>query len=351
MQILASPASNVGLAADRADAAARAPIDVDGVEPTQAPTALPPATALPVVRVAAPARGGLSSWDPQLQGRLADAQQALSFLDQAAAQLQGLKADLSGRLAGRAVPDAQIASKLRQFAAAWSKRTQATGASLSPQLQLEQPATQRFTVRGLNLASLQAGDRETLTFTLGAGSAAMTVQLEPGLSDDEIVQRFARALTPAGIGVAAGDDGSLVFSTTESAWPAVRDALAIRGDGIRFAAGQSQRVKTDAEPAAVRPEGWQAGDADHLRRTLQQVVQALDRVREARDNVSHALAAMSTGARDSPPPADPTGAPALVDSFVAAIDQPGFAAFTPVTAALSGISRDRVLSLLALGLS
>jgi hypothetical protein len=350
MQILAT-SSSASVAADRADVAARAPIDVDAVATAQAPTAVPPATAAPVVRVAAPARAGLSTWDPQLHGQLADAQQALSFLDDAAAQLQGLKADLSGKLAGQAVPDNQLAARLRQFASAWDRRSQDAGSSLSPSLAYEQPATQRFTVRGLSLASLRTGERETLTLSIGSGGTPMSVQLEPGISDDAIVQRFAQALAPAGIGVSENDQGALVFAVDESAWPAVRDALSIRGGGIRFAAGQGTRVKADAEPAAVQPGTWQAGDAQTLRRTLQQVVQALERVRAARDNVDRALAAMSSGVHDPPAGTDAAGAPSLVDAFVAAISQPGFAAFSPVTAALSGISRDRVLSLLALGLA
>jgi len=352
MQIPTLPASNASRADLRADAAAaRAPIDVDAVATAVAPTAVPPATAAPVVRVAAPSRGGLTAWDPQLHGQLADAQQALSFLDQAASQLQGLKADLSGRLAGRGVSDAQVGSKLRQFAAAWSRRAQDAGGSLSPSLEFEQPAMQRFTVRGLNLASLRGGERETLALSVGAGRAPMTVELEHGLADDEIVQRFERALAPSGIGVAAGDDGALVFSAAESEWPAVRDALAIRGGGIRFAGGQAMRLRADAEPSAVQPESWQAGDAEQLRRTLQQIVQALERVRIAREKVSHALATMSAGVHGPPKVADPASATTLVGAFVAAIGQPGFASFSPVTAALSGISRDRVLSLLALGLA
>jgi hypothetical protein len=177
------------------------------------------------------------------------------------------------------------------------------------------------------------------------------VQLEPDLSDDEIVRRFAQALAPAGVGVSAGDEGTLVFSAAESAWPALRDGLSIRGGGIRFAAGQGMRVRTDAEPPAVQPESWQAGDAEQLRHTLQQVVQAHERVRASRESVSRALAAMSAGVHDPPVMADPASAPVLVEAFVAAIGQSGYASFSPVTAASSGISRDRVLSLLALGLS
>jgi hypothetical protein len=342
MQIVALTPS--GIAADRPAAPARAP-GVDDAAMAAAAADSAPAPA------AAPVRAGLTNWDPQLNGQVADAQQALAFLDQAATQLQGLKADLSGKLAGRPVSDDQLSAGLRQFAATWSKRAQATGGSVGPQLDYSSPApaVQRFTVRGLTLRNLQAGDAETLTFSVaGAGRGAMSVQVDPGLSDDQIVQRFNQALAPANIGVGVDDGGSLVFSVAEDAWPRVRDTLAVRGGGQRFPSGQPVRVKTDAEPAAVQPEAWQAGETERLRRTLQQVVQALDRVHNAQDAIDRALAAATACIGDS------TGADAAVPAasyaqdFATAISQPGFAAFTPVTAALTGISRDRVLSLLAL---
>jgi hypothetical protein len=309
----------------------------------------------PVAPAAISGRAGLTAWDPQLQGQLADAQQALQFLDAAASQLQGLKADLSGKLAGRAVPDGDISARLKEFAATWKQRSRSTGGSLGPQLDFSSPApaAQRFTVRGLNLRSLQSGDTESLSLSVGgAGRAAMTVRIDAGLTADQIVQRFNQALAPANITVAADDSGALVFSVAESAWPSVRDTLTIRGGGQRFPSGQPVRVKTDAEPAAVQPDTWHAGDAESLRQALRQVVQALDGVQQARRSVSQALATATAAASQSAAAAsaDAAGAqaPTFAEEFAAAISQPGFAAFTPVTAALTGISRDRVLSLLAL---
>jgi hypothetical protein len=342
MQIAALTPS--GIAADRTAASSRAS-GIDDATPT---AAAPDDSSAPA---AAPVRAGLTGWDPQLNGQVADAQQALQFLDQTAAQLQGLKAELSGKLAGRASSDSQLSTRLRQFAQNWATRAQATGGSLGPQLDYSSPApaVQRFTVRGLSMARVQQGERETLTFSVaGTGRAAMSVQLDPGMSDKQIVQRFNQALAPANISVAADDSGNLVFSVAEDAWPRVRDSLSVRGGGQRFPSGQPVRVKTDAEPAAVQPDGWGTGDTDSLRRTLQQVVQALDRVRNAQQAINQALAA-ATACIGNSAGADPTiPAAAYAQDFAAAISQPGFAAFTPVTAALTGVSRDRVLSLLAL---
>jgi hypothetical protein len=130
----------------------------------------------------------------------------------------------------------------------------------------------------------------------------------------------------------------------------VRDTLSIRGGGQRFASGQPLRVKIDPQPPALQPQTWQIGDTEATRRSLQQVMQAQDRVRQARDTVHRTLATANADLSASAPTgADAASAPSFADDFVAAINQPGYAAFTSVTSALTGISRDRVLSLLALG--
>jgi hypothetical protein len=332
---------------DATDGAARPAAATDAAASTAVPADAAPATD------AAPVRAGLTNWDPQLNGQVADAQQALEFLDQAASQLQGLKASLSGKLAGQPVGDQRLAASLRQFAQTWSRRAQATGGSLGPQLDYSSPApaVQRFTVRGLSLGNLQSGSSETLTLSVAGGARGpMSVQIDPGMSGDEIVQRFNQALAPANIGVDVDQDGNLRFSVAEGAWPRVRDTLSIRGEGQRFPSGQPVRPKTDAEPAAVQPETWSAADTDRLRRTLAQVTQALDRVRQAQQTINRALAA-ATACIGNSNNAAAIPATAYAQDFASAISQPGFAAFTPVTAALSGISRDRVLSLLALSQS
>jgi hypothetical protein len=325
MQITALSASTVG--ADRSGPA-RAPSAVGAVA-----VAATPAQDAVEAGAPAPARAGLRAWDPQLQTQVADAQQAIDFLDRAAHHLQGLKSDVSGRLAGRPVDDERIAARTRQFTATWNSRAQATGGSLGPQLQFSSPAPapQHFSVRGLDLHRLQAGDAEVLAFSVGGGARApMTVQIEPGLAPEAIVQRLGQALAPASIGVSRGEGGALVLGVAEAAWPSVRDTLSVRGGGIRFPTGQPVRVKTDAQPPAIQPETWQGGGVAQLRRTLAQVVDASDRVRQRRDAVDRTLTATGAGAASEPPAAaDAVAAATFAQDFVAAISQPGYALSRP----------------------
>lgn len=305
-------------------------------------------------------RSGLSHWDQGLNGELADAQQALDFLDESASQLQSLKTELSARLAGQQSRNAalsepaqsgQLDAKLRQFSATWDQRQSRSGGSLNAQLAYSSPApaAQRFSIRGLNMKALQSGPKETLSFSTGGGTQALrSVSIDPGLSDEEITQRFDQALAPANIRVSTDDSGTLVFSTSEANWTSIRDTLSIKGDGIRFPTGQLNRVKTDAEPAAIQPAGWQTSDTEGMRQTLQQVVQALNRVMHAREAVSRALAAANNRVSQAAPATDAAALASLAENFASTAAQPNYDSFSSMTAALLGISRDRVLSLLSL---
>ncbi|WP_229751048.1 hypothetical protein [Undibacterium terreum] len=303
------------------------------------------ATATPVLR------SGLSHWDQGLNGELASAQQTLDFLDQSASQLQSLKSELSAKLAGQQTRDNQLDAKLRQFSTTWDQRQTRSGGSLSSQLAYSSPApaVQRFNIRGLNIKNLQSGGKETLSFSVGgAGQSLRSVNIDPGLSADEIVQRFDQALAPANIRVSADDSGALVFSTGEADWASLRDTLSIKGDGIRFPAGQLNRVRPDAEPAAIQPAGWQISDVESMRQTLSQVVQALNRLMHAREAVSRALAQANSRVDRAAPSDDAATLSNLANSFAASTSQPDYTSFSSITAALLGISRDRVLSLLSL---
>jgi hypothetical protein len=315
------------------------------------------AAATTAARTPAPLRRGLSGWNPQLHKQLSDAQQAQDFLDQTAAQLQGVKADLSAKLAGLQSQDGQLEAKLAQLASTVRGRQQASAGSLDPQLRYSSPAsaTQRFSVRGLDLQTLTSGAGETLSISTGStGRSLASVSITPGLSADAVVQRFDRALAPSGIRATSDDSGALIFSVDESSWPAVRDNLSIKGDGIHFPTGQLTRVRADAEPAVLQPEVWQksvdkTADTDALRRTLQQVSQALDRVKQARSVVSRSLAdAASKIDQARPAQGDADVAASLADNFQTVAGQSDYSSYVSVSAALVGISRTRVLALLAL---
>lgn len=297
---------------------------------------------------AAPLRRGVSNWDAPLQNDISGAQQAIDFLEQSAAQLRALKTDLAAKLASRQMREGQVEQRVRQFSETWRARSQASGGTLDAQLNFSnQPATQRFTVRGMTMANLRNGARETLAVSVGGGTAGLrSVHLAPGLSDAEITARFDQAMAPAGVRVSVNKDGELVFSTPESNWSTVRDSLAVQGGGIRFPAGQLNRVKAEAETPAVMPEGWGTADVEAMRATLQQVTQALAHVEAALSKVRQELAVAAQRVKMELPEIEVAGMGQMAEVFANVANEPGYSALVSLTSALVGINRDRVVSLL-----
>jgi hypothetical protein len=310
------------------------------------------ATATPVTPTpnsAAPLRRGINNWDQPLQGDIAGAQQALDFLEQSAAQLRNLKADLSARLANRQRSDGVLEARVRQFSNSWRNRSAASGGTLDAQLKFSNKGTSTsFTVRGMNLANLRNGGREVLAISIGGGQNVRSVVVEPGLSDAQIAARFDEALAPSGVRAEINDDGQLEFSTTEAQWANVRDTIAVQGGGVRFPTGQLNRVKAEAEAPEVDPDSWNTADVDGIRSTLQQVVQALSKVEASIASVQQALAQVSARVQNATPDATRSGMEQVAQNFVATSKQPGYQSLLSITSALAGISRERVSSLLRL---
>lgn len=326
--------------------------------------AAPLARELPEASRVTPMRGGLRVLDLQLNRRVSGAQQALAFLDQAATQLHELRvalgSHLSKRESARSVDGvhggvdsatAALEGKLRRFGELWRERASATAGTLDARLNFEPSgrAQQRFTVRGLEMASLRVGNPETLTLAVGSNGQreATAVTIVPGLPDAAIARRFDQALAPFGIRAARDDRGELVFSVREPAWPVVRDSLAIKGEGIRFPTGQFSRVRTVAEESVIRPQEWSAKDVAALRITQQQVLDAEERVHRARNAVSRSLAEVSEqlGARVTED--DARWSAEFVRTFEATVGRGDYPALSAILPALSGISRQRVTALLA----
>jgi hypothetical protein len=310
------------------------------------------ATATPVTPTpnsAAPLRRGINNWDQPLQGDIAGAQQALDFLEQSAAQLRNLKADLSARLANRQRSDGVLEARVRQFSNSWRNRSAASGGTLDAQLKFSNKGTSTsFTVRGMNLANLRNGGREVLAISIGGGQNVRSVVVEPGLSDAQIAARFDEALAPSGVRAEINDDGQLEFSTTEAQWANVRDTIAVQGGGVRFPTGQLNRVKAEAEAPEVDPDSWNTADVDGIRSTLQQVVQALSKVEASIASVQQALAQVSARVQNANPAASRSGMEQAAQNFVSTTKQPGYQSLLSITSALAGISRERVSSLLRL---
>lgn len=294
---------------------------------------------------------GLNNWDHQLQGEISNAQQTLDYLERSSSQLQALKSELAAKLAARQGREGQVEARVRQFSNTWRQRASASAGSLDAQLGYTSPqsAQQQFSIRGLTMASLQEGPQEVLAFSVGGANQALrSVNIEPGLSESEIVSRFDRALMPSGIGVKLGENGELVFSTSEAAWANVRDSLSVRGSGIRYPTGQMSRVRTDAEPAAIAPEEWHTDDVEALRATLQKVVQALAQLQAARSSVSLALAQATGRVAKAQPVHASVSMDTLAENFTQKASQPGYESLLAISSALVGISRERVVALLGL---
>jgi hypothetical protein len=309
------------------------------------------ATATPVnptPTTAAPLRRGLNNWDQPLQKDISGAQQALDFLEQSAGQLRTLKADLSARLANRQRADGVLESNVRQFSNNWRNRASASGGTLDSQLNFSNESTNtRFTVRGMNVGNLRNGGREVLALSLG-GQNLRSVVLEPGLTDQQIAGRFDDALAPSGVRVKLSDDGQLEFSAPEGQFASIRDSLAVQGNGQRFPAGQLNRLKADAEAPAVDPDQWQTGDVEGLRATLQQVLHALSQVEKSIASVRAALGQASARVKNAAVSTSTQGMEQAANNFVSTTEQPGYQSLLSITSALSGISRERVVSLLRL---
>jgi hypothetical protein len=298
----------------------------------------------------APLRRVASNAGAVLQSDISGAQQAVDFLEQSAAQLRALKTELSAKLVSQQRSAGQLEARLRQFGATWRNRQQASGGTLDSALNYgPAPTPQRFTVRGMTLPNLRQGERETLAISVGgAAQGVRSVMLAPGMSDQQIVGSFDQALAPAQVRVSAGDDGALVFSTSEKNWPGVRDQIAMQGNGIRFPAGQLTRVKADPVAPAIQPEQWGSANVEALRATLHQVVQALAHIEQALSQVNLALNNANLQVDSMQPDVTAVGIDQAAQNFVSTAKEPNYQSLLTLTSALVGMSRERVISLLGL---
>jgi hypothetical protein len=304
------------------------------------------------VSAPAPLRSNAASIGSALQDQVARAQQALDYLDQVQGQLESLKGELTSRLAGargaaRQQADSQASARLntlvRQLASTLASRRKNAGGGVDSNLHFTgKPATQRFRIRGLDLDALRSNGAQSLAFSVGGnGGPQLSVEIGPGMSDEEIAAAIDRAMAPMGVRAGLDDQRGLVFSTPEANWPAVKDSIAISGRG---------RVATEEVPAELAPQQWNAGsgngNGDSLRASLREVVQALERVRRSRDAASNALSAATVQMTEATTP--PPEAEEAAQEFATTAANPDYESLLSLTSALVGVSRERVLALLGL---
>ena len=293
------------------------------------------------------------------QDSVARAQQALDYLERVAGQLENLKGEISAKLSGasgsqvRVQPRAQQRSQqldtsVRQLTSTLAARQSSAGGGVDANLNFNgQPAQQRFRVRGLDIDSLQQSAPTTVAFSVGGiGGPQLAATIGTDQSSEETARAIDRAIAPLGVR-ASLDNGSLVFSTPEANWPAVRDSIAVSGRG---------RVATDEVAPALAPQQWpigagsgsanNGGNADALRQSLREVVQALERVRRSQDAASSALssASVQVSVEATPPPEVNLAA----EDFASAAASTNYDSLLALSSALVGVSRERVLALLGL---
>jgi len=274
------------------------------------------------------------------QGEVARAQQALDYLERMASQLEALKGDLSARLSGRGAASRELEARVRQLSAALEARRQQGGDGLDAQLDFDavQGAQQRFRIQGLDIASLKIGGSQTLGFSVGsAGGPQLSTTIEPGMTPEEVARRLDRTLAPVKVRAGLDHNRELVFTTSESAFAGIKDAIAVTGRG---------RVDTVALRSSLEPQSWELGNPDALRQSLREVVQALARVRRSQDAASLAL---STAMAPSAQPEIPTDELAMIaGDFASTAASHDYESLLAITSALVGVSRERVHALLGL---
>jgi hypothetical protein len=288
----------------------------------------------------APARRTHANFDTRLQSDVASAQQAREYLDRVAAQLESVKAALSAKIAGMKSGARDLEARARQLGATIAARSAQAGGSVDAQLDFSdgEPAQQRFRIQGLDVATLQSAAPLSLAFSVGgAGGPQLAAALEPDMTAQEIASRLDRTLAPVNVRAGLDKQGRLEFRTAEANWHGVRDSIAISGRG---------RAGTEAIAPDLKLQDIGTGNAEALRQSLREVVQALERVRRSQDAASAALSDATLRASQSELSADDLAISA--QDFASTAASHDYESLLAITSALVGVSRERVLSLLGL---
>ena len=285
-------------------------------------------------------RRNQGNWDTRLQSDVASAQQARDYLNQVAAQLESVKAALSAKIAGMKSGARDLEARARQLGATIAARSTQAGGSVDAQLSFSDgvPAQQRFRITGLDTSMLQAAAPLSLAFSVGgAGGPQLSSAFEAGMTPEQIAARLDRTLAPVNVRAGLDNQGRIEFMTPEANWPAVRDSIAISGRG---------RVATETVAPQVNLQDVGSGNADALRQSLREVVQALERVRRSQDAASAALSAATLRAAQSELTAEDLALSA--QDFASTAASHDYESLLAITSALVGVSRERVLALLGM---
>jgi len=302
----------------------------------------PTAAPAPAVRMVAhaPARRSQPHFDTRLQSNVASAQQAQDYLQRVASQLESVKAALSAKIAGMKSGARDLEARVRQLSASIAARTSQAGGSVDAALGFSDgaPAQQRFRIQGLDVAALRSAAPVSLSFSIGgAGGPQLAASFDPEMSAEQIAARLDRTLAPLNVRAGLDRDGRIEFSTAETNWPVVRDSIAISGRG---------RVGTETVAPEVQLQELGTGNAEALRQSLRDVIQALERVRRSQAAASAALSEASL--RAVQPEISPEALAITAQDFASTAASHDYESLLAITSALVGVSRERVLALLGM---
>lgn len=271
-------------------------IDTQGQRPSVLRESAPAKTRRAEPRQAEQARpergqGKGASFNLQLNQQLSSMQSAESYLDQLASRLRQLKLSLSRELSGSQPSDREgVKQAMREVEQLLDERSQRSAGTLDANLRLRltEPVRSRFSIQGLeSIEQVQQAGRETLLFGAGRQLAEpLAVVLDEGMSTEQVLRRFNAGLGQAGIRAELEQGGALKFSARESDWQELRGQLTVQGEG-KLAAKAQSRVQTQEEELLSFPPEVSADSYRELRRVLDSVVSALDRVGAIRDQISH----------------------------------------------------------------
>ncbi|WP_178111173.1 hypothetical protein [Pseudomonas sp. 8Z] len=236
-------------------------------------------------------RSKSASFNLQLNQQLTSMQAADSYLGDLSGRLGQLKLTLSRELSNAQSGQREgLKRELDQVNKLLSERSQRSGQSLdaSFKLRLNEPVRSRFTLDGFDsIAALQQAGKETLLFSAGRKlDEPLAVVLEEGLSEQQILRRFNAGLGQAGIRAELDSGGALKFSARESDWQELRGELRVQGEG-KLANKVQTPVVSHEEQMLRLPEASPLDSARELRRALDEVVAALDKIGSLREQLSH----------------------------------------------------------------
>ena len=282
-----------------------------------------------------------------LQDHVTRAQQALDYLDRLAETARGPQ----GRPGRASLPaPATVPSRCSSMprCASWPDacRTHEAGRSRRRRAAglRQQPATQRFRIRGLDIATLRPPRAANTAFsTVASAGRRSPSTLEPASRTRKSHQRLDRALAAIERAREPGRKGRLVFSRPESDWLSFKDSIAAERPRPRDHRAKCRRTWP--------PSSGTGRDRRQCRRPAPEPARsgagpgACTPLAGRRQQLPWPPPAPQVTEVQTPPPEVRRLPPHDFSSAAASTD---YESLVALTSALVGVSRDRVLALLGL---